>query len=471
MPSLFRNTFYTSLSQGWQMVMALILFKAATTGLGESRFGMYNIATTVMYFVLLFDDFGVNTFITRDIARDKGRSRRLTDLALGLKMLLVPVSLIFIAVFSLVTRNHYDTETRHVIWIFCLYGLIVSFTQLAFGVFRAHERMEYESLVAVTEKTISTGLCVLAITAALGMVPFSLCFVLAGALALALAFGILRRRVHSFTPRIDLRKNAALFKAAFVYGCALFITSLYDKVATLFLFWMQSLSAVGFYNAAQKLLSFTNLLPIIFATAFFPRFAATAHDRDELSRVFTVGLKHLLMLAIPLVPGVFLLSDRLILVLADARFAASAGVIRILAFPAGILFVNIFWASLCGATGHQRTILGFQLAGLTCNVLLNLALIPRYSYLGAAWTTLATEGLVCCMASVFAFTRVVRITEWFFIPKILFAAAVMAAFLIRVPGWPLVPTVIAAVALYGGILLATRTLRLDQLKSQLAGLK
>ncbi len=471
MPSLFRNTFYTSLSQGWQMVMAFVLFKVATTGLGEHRFGMYNIATAMMYFVLLFDDFGVNIFITRDIARDKSRSRVLTDLALGLKLLLIPVSLIFIAVFSLLNRNRNDAETWHVIWIFCAYGLTVSFTQLAFGVFRAHERMEYETLVAVTEKTLSTGLCVLAIFTALGMVPFSLCFVLAGAVSLILAYGILRRRIHSFAPRIDLRRNAALFRAAFVYGCALFITSLYDKVATLILFRMQSLSAVGFYNAGQKLLSFTNLLPTIFATAFFPRFAATAHDRDELSRVFTVGLKHLLMLAVPLVPGVYLLSDRLILLCADAQFAASARVIRILAFPAGILFINIFWASLCGATGHQRTLLGFQMTGLTCNVLLNLALIPRYSYLGAAWTTLATETLVFCLTSVFAFIRIVRITEWFFIPKILFAAAVMAAFLIRGPNWPLVPTVIAAVVLYGAILVATRTLRLNGLKSQLAGLK
>ena len=36
MPTLFRNTFYTSLSQGWQMLMAVVLFKAATVGLGES---------------------------------------------------------------------------------------------------------------------------------------------------------------------------------------------------------------------------------------------------------------------------------------------------------------------------------------------------------------------------------------------------------------------------------------------------
>jgi O-antigen/teichoic acid export membrane protein len=471
MPSLFRNTFYTSLSQGWQMIMAVVLIKVAATGLGEHKFGMYGIATTVMYFVLLFDDFGVNTFITRDIARDKSRSRLLTDQALGLKLLLIPVSLVFIGAFSLLTRNLYDAETRRVIWIFCAYGLIVSFTQLAFGVFRAHERMEYETIAAVTEKTLSTGLCVLAVTAAFGMVPFSLFFVLAGAVSLVLAFGILRRRIHPFAPRIDLRRNAALFKAAFVYGCALFITSLYDKVATLILSWMQSLSAVGFYIAAQKLLSFTNLLPTIFATSFFPRFAATSHDREELSRVFTVGLKHLLMLAIPLVPGVYLLSDRLILLFTDAGYGASAGILRILAFPAGILFINIFWASLCGATGHQRTILGFQLIGLTCNVLLNLALIPRYSYLGAAWTTLATEGLVCCMASVFAFIRVVRLTEWFFIPKIFFAAAVMSVFLVCTPEWPLVPSVIAAVVLYGAILLATRTLRLNGLKSQLAGLR
>ena len=453
------------------MVMAVVLFKAATTGLGESRFGMYTIATTVMYFVLLFDDFGVNTFITREIARDKRRSRLLTDRALGLKLLLVPVSLIFITAFSLLTRNRYDAETLRVIWIFCVYGLIVSFTQLAFGVFRAHERMEYETLIAVTEKTLSTGLCVLAITAALGMVPFSLFFVLAGAVALVLAFGILRRRIHPFAPLIDFRRNAALFRAAFVYGFALFITSLYDKVATLMLSWMQSLSAVGFYNAAQKMLSFTNLLPMIFATAFFPRFAATAHDRLELSRVFTVGLKHLLMLAIPIVPGVYLLSDRLILLLADSRFAVSAGVIRILAFPAGILFVNIFWASLYGASGHQRAILLIEIAGLACNVLCNWLLIPAHSYLGASWATLITEGLVFFLASAWAFMKIVRITEWLFLPKILFCAAVMVAFLVGVPTLPLIPTVCLAVLIYFTALVLTRTLRLDQLKTQLSGLR
>jgi O-antigen/teichoic acid export membrane protein len=470
LPSLFRNTFYTALSQGWQMAMALVLFKVALS-LGEHRFGMYNIATAVMYFVLLFDDFGVNTYITRDIARDKSRSRGLTDLALGLKLLLIPVSLAFIAVFSFLTRGTYDAETRRVIWIFCLYGLTVSFTQAAFGVFRAHERMEYETVTAVTEKTLSTGLCVLAVTASLGMVPFALSFVLAGAASLFLAFAILRRRIHPFAPRFEPARNAAMFKAAFVYGCALFITSLYDKVATLLLSWMQNLDTVGVYNAAQKLLSFTNLLPTIFATAFFPRFAATSRDRNELSRAFTAGLKHLLMLAVPLIPGVFLLSDRLILLFTKDQFAASAGVIRILAFPAGILFINIFYASLGGATGHQRAILGIQVTGLLCNILCNLALIPRHSYLGAAWTTLITESLVCCTASAYLFMRVVRLTEWFFILKILFSAAVMTAFLGLVPDLPLVPSVAAAVALYGSVLLATKTLRLKGLKAQLAGLK
>ena len=469
MPSLFRNTFYTGLSQGWQMLMAIVLFKVATTGLGERGFGQYMLATTLMYFVLLSNDFGLNTLVTREIATRKNQGSSILGHSFGLKLILIPVSVILLFGYLFLTR--YDPETKRVILIFALYGLTSSFTQLAYGVFRAHERMEYEALVSITEKTISTGLCVLVIVLDFGVISFSSAFAAAGWISLFFAFALIRKRIHPFRVLFDFKAEKRLFKNALVFGCAMFITSVYDKVAVLMLSWMQNMAAVGFYGAAQKLVSFTSLIPTIFATAFFPRFAATSKNRNELSRVFTIGLQFLLMIAVPLVCGVFLLADRLIFLFADPQYAASVRAMRILAFPAGILFVNLFWASLYGASGHQRSILLIEIIGLFCNVVANWLLIPRHSYIGAAWATLITESLVLCLASVWAFARIVRMTEWFFIPKILFAAGIMSLFLIRFPRFPLIPAALMAVALYLTLLILTRTLRLDQLKNQLAGLR
>jgi O-antigen/teichoic acid export membrane protein len=451
------------------MLMAVVLFKAATVGLGESGFGTYVLATTLMYFVLLLDDFGLNTLITREIARDKTRSRSLLESAMGIKLALLPLGLVFITAVS--GWKRYDAVTIRVVWIFCAYGMSASFTQLAFGVFRAHERMEYEALVAVAEKTLSTGLCALALVFGFGIIPFSLLFAGAGAVSLVFALFILHRRIHSFKPAFGRIGGVALFRTAFPYGCSLFITSAYDKLAVLMLYWMRSTEAVGFFGAAQKLLSFTSLIPTVFATAFFPRFAAVASDRRELSRVFTIGLKHLLMIAVPLVPGVLLVSDRLIVLFADSRYLGAASAMRILALPSGILFVNLFWASLYGATGHQRAILLIQIAGLALNAAANALLIPRLSFMGSAWATLITEGFVFLLSAAWAAVHIVRITEWLFLLKICLAAGLMTAFLAVFPSLPLVPAVAAATALYFAALTASGTLRLDQLKSQLAGLK
>jgi O-antigen/teichoic acid export membrane protein len=469
MPSLSRNTFFTAVTQGWQMLMALVLFKTAAVGLGEAGFGVYTLSMTLMYFVLLFDDFGINTLITRDIARRPGESRAVFARAAGAKLLLVPISLAFLAAYCVWTRPRAETLT--VIWIVALYGFSSSFTQLVFAVFRGHERMQYETLTVLAEKTISTVLCAAAVRAGLGLVPFSLGFALAGAVSLGLSIAVLRRRFHPAGIRPDVREGLRLFREALPFGLALFVTYSYGQLAVPILERMRGLAVVGLYGTAQKLMSFTNLIPMIFATAFFPRLSAVASDRRETSRVFTLGLKYIVMLAVPLVPGVLFTGRRLILLLADDRYAAAVPALNVLAFAAALNFFNVFLASLYNAVNRQRLFLAFETGALVCNVVFNVLLIGRYSFMGAAWTTLITEGVMFLAAMGWALARLVRITEWAVLFKVFASAAVMSAFLAAAPRAPVIPAVLAAAGVYFAALLGTRALSVAEIKSQWIGRK
>jgi len=468
-PSLFRNTFYTALSQGWHMLLAIVLFKVATKGFGPAGFGTYSLAMTLMYFVQMFDDIGINTLVTREIAKDVSRSRVIFGIALGTKILLIPASLLFIALY--LSAFHYDAVTTRVILIFSVYGLITSLMLLIFAAFRGHERMDLEAAVAMTEKTLSTSLCTLSIFLGLGLIPFSILFTSSGVLALLLALCILNRRIHPAAVTMNAASSRLLLKDSSAFGVAMFITYVYGQLAIPMLSQLQDLEAVGIYGAAQKLMSFTSLIPTVFATAFFPRLTAVARDREELSRIFSLGLKYLLMIAIPLLPGVFLLSDRLILLFADGQFAESARVMRILAFAASISFVNVFLPSLFGATDHQRLMLVFLAIALACNIGCNWILIPGHSSIGAAWATVITEFLANVISMGWVLKKVVRITEFAYVFKVFFATGIMTAFLAAFPGFHLVPTVLAAVTLYFGILFAVRALSVGQIKTQLIGLK
>jgi O-antigen/teichoic acid export membrane protein len=468
-PSLFRNTFYISLSQGWQMLMAIVLFKVTTKGFGAEGFGTYSLAMTLMYFVLLFNDFGINTLVTREIAKDCSRSRKILGVAAGTKFLLIPVSLVFLSAYLSVF--HCDPTARRVILVFGAYGLIMSSVLLIYSVFRAHERMEYEAAVAVTDKTCSTAFGALAIVLGLGMIRFSILFTATGVVSLLLALWILKKRIHPPAFILNFAASRRMLKDSWAFGIAMFITYIYGQLAIPMLSWMKDPGAVGIYSAAQKLMGFTSLIPTVFATAFFPRLTAVSQDREELSRIFTLGLKYLLMIAIPLSPGVFLLSRRLILFFSDPQFIESARAMRVLAFAVGISFINPFLTSLYGATNRQRLALAFQIGGLTCNIVSNRLLIPGHSYMGSAWATLITEGVMMLISLGWALRRIARITEFSFIPKALFASGIMTAFLLVSPGFALIPTVISAAAIYFGLLFAVGALNIRQIKTQLIGLK
>jgi O-antigen/teichoic acid export membrane protein len=470
MPGLFRNTFYSSLAQGWQMIMALVLFKAATSGLGRDGFGLYTLATTYMYFVLLFDDFGVNTYITREIARDRKTSRALFALGAGLKIALIPAGVLFILL--VLAFKPVDAEARAVIWIFAGYGVVMASVQMVYAVFRGHERMEYEAVVTVAEKTLSTAAGVCAVVFGLGLVRFSWMFASTGLVALGLSLGLLSRRIHPPACRFQPAESGRLLRSSSAFGLALFVTYIYGNLAVPMLSWMGGdLEAVGLFGSAQKILNFTSFIPLVFATAFFPRFSAVVSDREELSRVFTIGCRYLLMIAVPLVPGVLFTADRLIVTFADASFAEAAGALRILVFSAALNFINLFTASLYGACNRQRLILAFEIAALAVNVAFNLVLIPRFSFMGAAWATLVTESFVFILSLAWALRYLVRITEWAFLLPVTAAAGLMTLFLAATPRLAVVPAVAGAIVLYTGVLFAMKALSIEQIRSQLTGLK
>lgn len=465
MASLFRNTFFVTLSQTWQMLMALAMMPFASRYLGVEGFGRYNTATVIMFYVFLINDFGLNTWMTRELAREKDKTRLTFSFALGVKALLILPCFVFVWLYHLLTE--YDQATYEAIWIFAAYGVIDSFTQLAYAVFRSRERMELEAMVASLAKATLTGLGILALVLGWGLAIFSLMFVLSAVVGLALSFWLIQKHFVPLSIRFNLRTFQHMITNSAYFGLALLVASSYDKLDVLMLSWMKGMETVGLYSAPSKLLSFTNLIPTIFATAFFPQMARFVGNKQELSRIFTIAIKYLLMLAIPLVAGIFMISDQLTVILFGGQFADSAAALRIMAFASGLLCINLFLASLYGATNHQGKILRIEIIALIFKLGVNLILIPKFSYLGAAISTVATESLVFLLAFSWALYHIAPVRELSFVPKFIFATAAMYACLVFMKGWPLLLLVLTAMLIYFLSLLATRALDLRQLRENL----
>lgn len=462
MASLRRNTYFISAGQVLRLFLALLMYPVATRYLGDADFGRYSLATTIMFIVFLFNDFGINTLMVREVAKDKEKAKEFYGNAITLKIMLTVVSALFIVIYSVVTD--YENRTYMAIYIFAVYGILSSFVQLTSSVFRAYERMEFDALVVILEKTLITVFGVGVLLLGYGLKIFSWVFVLCGLISFVLGLVIVSKRF--FVPRLHFQFDQikSILIGSFFFGVSLFLSQIYNRVGVIMLSIMKTDQVVGWYAAAFKLLAFTNIIPMIFVTSFFPRMSINSRtSNEELSKVFSLGFRFLVILALPLAPAVALLADKIILLMSGSQFVNSIPALRILGVAASVLFINIFLASLYGATNNQKRLVGMQVIGLLVNVTANLVLIPRFAHIGASYATIITEVSICVAVLGYALLKIVRLDTINFIPKALLATLIMAGLIKLTDQAHLLVQVLLAVVSYFGIIILTKAIKTREL--------
>jgi O-antigen/teichoic acid export membrane protein len=91
--------------------------------------------------------------------------------------------------------------------------------------------------------------------------------------------------------------------------------------------------------------------------------------------------------------GVVTLARPIVHVIAGPDFGDAVEPARILAFALPSIFCALFFSQLCIAVNQQRALIWVGVGSLVANVTLNLILIPRYTYNGAAVAAVVSQAL------------------------------------------------------------------------------
>jgi O-antigen/teichoic acid export membrane protein len=155
-----------------------------------------------------------------------------------------------------------------------------------------------------------------------------------------------------------------------------------------------SFAAAGIYGAAYRIID-VSMTPIrSLASAAYPNFfrkgidgmgPAHAYATTQIKRacVYSAALFVVLWLSAPLLPLVL-----------GANYAPTAVALRWLALLPLLRSVHVFLADSLSGAGFQGLRSAIQVAIALINIALNLAILPKYGWLGAAWTSLASDGLL-----------------------------------------------------------------------------
>jgi O-antigen/teichoic acid export membrane protein len=239
---------------------------------------------------------------------------------------------------------------------------------------------------------------------------------------------VIARRRFATRLDLDLRRLPGLLWESAPIGITLLLAVGYLKLDSVLLGVLATPVDVGLYGSAFRPIEYLLLASGVLITPLFPLLSRWyGRESARFTLVYWRGMDALFVIAIPVPVLLFWIADPLVRGVYTESFAAAAMPLRVLAVALVLMIVSAWQGFALLAAGRQRLTVIYDAAALILNVGLNLALIPRFGYLGAAMAALATSGLVVACSSLVA-RRVLELRGTTSrLPQIMAANAALAA--------------------------------------------
>jgi O-antigen/teichoic acid export membrane protein len=450
------NTVFLILGRICVGALQLLVTALLARYLGVSEYGRYVFALTYVTFFTVLCIFGVDTVLTREMARNSFSASHLLGCGMLIKTFFSSASLIIalIIAFSL----NLPGETQKILYLISL-SLLFNIFLTPKVVFEAYLKAKYLVAVEFMGKIITLGLVYFGILSRCGLVALVIIILFSDALGLVMLSWLSRRFVKPiFT--FDLKMIAWLVKESTpVAVMGIFIIT-YLRLNTILLAFIKGDAAVGYFNGAYNIVMSLALLPDAYARSVFPVMSDFFKlQPDNLYKIFTRSFKYLASLAILVISLGMLLADDIVTFILGKAFYNSIDAFRILIFAGGISFISNLVSTTLTAINRQKTNMRLAFMAVVINVVLNLMLIPRYSYIGAGIATVATEGMGCLFALMvnmqYFKIRLLSSSHLRYL-RLLAAAALMVLLVKNLPKINFLVTAVLAIAVYFILLLFFR---------------
>jgi O-antigen/teichoic acid export membrane protein len=259
------------------------------------------------------------------------------------------------------------------------------------------------TVVAVAEAAGQSVQLLLTVLAAL-WAPQLLVFVLPFVANEVVQLGMKLRRVRrgdagSVSVRqVQLWRWRGMLVDALPLTVGIALTTLLYKIDVLLLSRFDTFDSVGLYSVGYK---FADVLVLVAVAVVSPAMTllvaawpANITDFRRRTRQLSAVLALLGALA---VAGFWSVADPLITLLYGGRFGSATDAARLLVLGGALAMLTYVGFTVLVAAGRQRLYPWVGAVGLPLNVILNLVLIPPYSFSGAAVATIITEVAVLVM--------------------------------------------------------------------------
>ena len=400
--TIFKNMSWLMISQLLASVCGFIWTILLTRYLGVSDYGIMNFAIAFTGISAIFMDLGISTYIVRHIATDYDSSPKYLGNAIPLKSVLSFFAFLITLIILIILKS--NELTIQITLLFTIQSIFTSMTGLLNGSLQAVEEGKYQAIGNIVLNSLLLAFILISIIYDFGLYGVTLSYVISNLIVVILQYIVVKKRISK--PKYEFDKEFC--KKLLVYSIPFALTSfcalILSSIDMFMLTNMINSYANGIYSSAYKLIAIFALIQSVYFTVVYPVMSRLfKSEKNLLIFSFEKSAKYLMLIVIPLSFAVMFYSKDIIVLFFGNEYVLASSVLSILMWSVPLGFLAGICLNLLNASHKEKSVTINLIITALVNVILNFFLIPKYSYNGAAITTVISDilSLVLFMYSVY----------------------------------------------------------------------
>lgn len=387
------NYILNLINTGTQMLFPLITFPYVCRVIEADGIGQINFFQSIISYISLFTCLGIPMYAIREIARDRSDVVQMNRTAMEILLLHSMLTLVGYAIVAILCLTVPQIQVN--IPLFLILSLTIFFTAIGCEWFyQGIEDFKYITIRGLIIKTVSVVLLFIFVKSKTDLL-YCGCYTVFGVLGGNIFnFFRLRKYIHReniIFSELHIKRHIKPVLKVFSFSV---VTSIYLQLNTVLLGFLKNALAVGYFAAATKVMQMLLTMSACLGSVMMPRAShLIAENReDEFNRLIQKSYDFTLAIALPMTIGLIFCAPSLITALCGVKFEHSILPSQIIApIILMVAISNVFGIQVLFPKGKINVVTLCCGIGAVADLILNLCLIPFFSYIGTSIAYLGAE--------------------------------------------------------------------------------
>ncbi len=448
-------------------LLGFVAIAFMTRSLGTEQFGWYITASGFLQFIGIMSDFGFTVTTSNMLSEPEYDKQKLLNTAFTWRLI---TALFFQGLAPLVFLLFpYPSEIKMAVAVVSLSFFALTLQQVFVGYYRQKLEMLIPTIADIVARVLLVAGVAFAWYTKAGFITMM------GAISFASLVGTiyLWSRMPSIKLSIDRAISKILFIKMWPTALSIIFNAIYLQGDRVILPLYVSQSEVGLYGAAYRVVDIIIQTSAIIMGIVMPliTYSWSRGDKTEFTKRAQLGLNMLALVIIPMLAGIFVLAEQIMLFTAGPSFAEAGIMLRWLSICIFGICFGMAFGHIILAIDRQREALWIYLTNAILSVVGYLVFIPRYGWMGAVGVTIFSEiyaGLGHTILTLYYSKTKFSFSIFF---RICLASTVMGTVVYTLQPLPLWSSMILGALSYTVLIIVLRVTTLDQIKSLLSRTK